>query len=256
MDCTEFLKQLDEIALNGPDIMLSPELHEHQRDCDNCRDQFFELQEAWLMLPAALETQPIRPEFASRIMDRIESAPMVSTSIDAPAITFWKYALAATVLIALVGGTMLSPDWFGSGEPVFEQDLERIQEFARQMDRLEELERAFAAPELRYVSLTSVGSRTRVEGYLVYDFLAKEGHFFGFDLAPSEGQTYVLWLLNADREVVSSVTIDVNKNHLGAAIVPLPENVSVLHEVVVNLESDVTPASPSSNVRMRWNIGQ
>lgn len=256
MNCTEFLKRLDELALNGPEFKLPSVLREHQRNCDECRDHFFELQEAWLMLPAALGREPISAEFEAKVMDRLKSAPMVSTPTENSATTFRKYALAATVLIVLVGGTMLSPHWTGLGDAAVDQDIGRIQEFARQMDRLKELEGAFAAPELRFVSLKSVGSRTPAEGYLVYDFLAKEGHFFGFDLTPSEGQTYVLWLLDSDRRVAGSAAIDVDSDNLGAAIVQLPENPSVVHEVLVNLEPDVSPVSPSSDVRMRWIVGQ
>lgn len=253
MNCQEFLTRIEVVALDGPDMQLPSELYEHQLDCVACNHEYQTLQEAWMLLPAALEKEPIRPDFEAKVMTRIESTPNDPEPSESQEAGFFKYAFAATVLIALVGGTMWVLRWMDSHSTA-EDDLNRVKEIASQVDKLEQLEDAFANPELRYVSLTSTGVKKSVLGFLVYDSVAHEGHFFVYGLDRAEKQTCVLWLLNAKREVVVSATIDVGPDGIGSTIIPLPEDTSELYEVVVSFEKDETSASPSADVRMRAAI--
>ena len=119
------------------------------------------------------------------------------------------------------------------------------------MKKLKQLENAYGNPDFRYVSLTTVGSNDHVQGYLVYDFFTNDGYFFGYDLSDSNGGAYVLWLLNHQRKVISSATIDVNTEGVGAATIALPTDLDELYEIVVSLEAKLPAETPSTRLEMR-----
>ena len=160
------------------------------------------------------------------------------------------------MLIAMLAGTFIAQKFYNTGGDIFDQEIAQIKEFARQMDKLDHLQDVFAMPKLHFVSLESVNSSPRVQGYLVIDLVANEGHFFGFDLRKSNQQAFKLWLLDESGDVISSAIVDVAENDLGAAVVPLPENLSILHEAVITAESRADAVRPSSAVHMRTKIAR
>lgn len=252
MECADVIRELEELMLQGPQIEPPPELRQHFLECERCRVEWRELQESWLLMTAGLPSEKISSDLNDRVLARVKQGAVALPS-PFSANPLWKYAVAASVLLVLVGGTFLFPKWI-LWNSTANQDLTRVTELARQMKKLQELERTFASPEFRYVSLTSVGSRDHVQGYLVYDFPTNVGHFFGYDLSDANGSTFVLWLLERDRSVIDSAVIDVNSEGVGAATISLPDNIDTLHEIVVSLESEFPAESPSNLLEMQSSI--
>lgn len=254
MNCQQFIFELEELVVDGPEVTLSPEMHRHQLSCPECRLQYRVWQDAWMMLPAALEPAAIPSHLESDLMARMESEQQARPLQESLTFVIWKYILAASVLFALAAGTLIVPNWLRSNAQS-QEELAQIREFARQMRRLETLESVLSDPRVSYVSLNTTGNTPRVQGYLVYDFVSSEGHFFGRELEPAEGRTYVLWLLDKDQRVVSSSTISVDDQRLGATVIALPDDASPLHQAVVSQETDATASAPSGEIRMRSRIG-
>ena len=87
---------------------------------------------------------------------------------------------------------------------------------------------------------------------LVYDLKAGEGHFFGFNFDVDAESVYKLWILDAQQQVVSSGTIQVEAEaHRGKSIVKFPEDRSQMKEIVVTIETDPSATAPSADVRLR-----
>ena len=257
MDCQEFIRQLKELEVMGPEISLDSELEQHRAECEHCNDFVRRSSEAWLLMAASLDKPTLTAELEANVIERVTKTQQIAgdlESADSRGFAIGKYALAASVLIALLVGTMWTSGWLGPSDPAAQRDLERIKEFARQMGKLEQLERTFAAPELKYVSLRMEGNTSPIQGYLLYDQLTKEAHFFGYDLVPNEGRTFKLWLLNDQHEVLKSKTIDVNNQNLGAAVVELPDDIGQLNEVVVTSESDPAAVTPSQAIQMKAEV--
>ena len=251
MDCADVIRELEESVLQGPRMEPPVHIQEHLVGCEKCRAEWVAQQESWLMISIGLSKSEVRPDFEKSVMERIANSSVEPSSASDDN-TFWKYALAASVLIALVGGTFLLPNWFLARTT--DQDLSRVKEFARQMSKLKQLEETFANTEFRYVSLTTIGSSDHVQGYLVYDFITNDGYFFGYDLDDSNGRTFMLWLLDSQGNVLESAPIDVNQQGVGAATIQLPSDFQELNEIVVSLETQLPADRPSSHLEMRSTV--
>ena len=256
IDCRQFRENLELIALQSPDVPLDDELQQHIAVCADCRRELIAFQEAWSLLPAAGQGAPISSEVESSLMRKIENPPAVQlstvTSDYSARAIFWKYALAVSVIFVVAMGSF----WILRSQPGTENgNLQQIKDLARQMERLEQLERTFSQPEWQLLKLRSVAQTHPALGYLVFDMVSKQGHFLGSELLPLSGHTYKVWLLGAEQQVISSATIEVNVHHYGAAIVPLPDDLATIHEVVVSLEAVATATEPSHDVRLRTVTG-
>ncbi|MCA9189161.1 MAG: hypothetical protein R3E01_31250 [Pirellulaceae bacterium] len=254
MDCNEFNRLVVDL---GPDNGLPPELEQHRAACQHCDEQYHIMQEAWLLIPQSLPRPLVRPDFEALVMQQVLDGQQVVVS--QPARPMWthgvlKYVLAASVLVALLTGTILGPRLFYPQAPSADSDLKQVREFARQLGRLKELDQAFSTPDIRYVSLHAAGNNDRVEGYLLYDMISHEGHFFAYDLPANSGHLYKLWLIDQQGMVFSSVSIDVDDRQLGAAIVALPEELSSIREVIVTSETDAESTTPSTEIRMLASV--
>ena len=253
IDCQTLQEQISVLAIQSPDVPLPDDLRQHLEGCEVCRKMLHQTREAWLLLPASLEQGPRNEAMETALLERI-NADAASTARRSPVAAIGRYALAASVVIAMLAGTFIARKVLDQRSDINDQEIARINEFARQMDKLDDLQEVFAAPKLHFVSLKSVNSSKRIQGYLVYDLVANEGHFFGFDLRKSSQQAFKLWLLDESGDVISSAIVDVNKEHLGAAVVPLPVDLSTLHEVAITAEWPADAVRPSSEVHMRTRI--
>ena len=250
MKCENFIAKVDEIAVNDPNVSLTPELREHL-DCESCRKHYEELVDAWLLLADGLDRHPVRPELEDRVMHQVAIARSL-TFANTTIFRVCKYALAACVLIALTLVTMNTANLFGGGRQDRE-NLARVKDLARQMGRIRELEAAFSNPEIKYVSLTS-GSN-RVGGYLVHDVIASEAHFFCFNL-PTTQKNLKLWLLDQDGVEVASKTVDVSPDGLGASLVKIPADADAINEAVLGEPtSESNDFPPASGILLRVTVG-
>ena len=251
MDCVDVIREMEELMLQGPQTAPPTHIKEHLHVCQECRAEWMAQQETWMLMAAGLPKEEVHADLESRVMDRIKTVSGTNEPANVGA-RFWKYGLAASVLIALVGGSFFLPKWFFHGR-ASDQDLTRVTEFARQMRKLKELENAYANPEFRYVSLTTVGSSDHVQGYLVYDFFTNDAYFFGYELTEADGGTFMLWLLDGRQTVIASSAIDVNDQGVGAATIELPKDLDQLKEIVVSLEASLPVDAPSNLLKMRSN---
>lgn len=250
MHCDQAKERLEQVVLDDPTIPLDADLQSHLERCENCRGALHELQEAWLLLPQSLPTPTISEEFEAKVMERVTSAPQPKREYSAYA-TFWKYAVAASVLFVLTAVSLYAlRSAVPRNQEITDTDIDQIRSVAEQVDKLDELERVFASPEVRYVSLKSGTSQP--QGYLVYDATGQQAHFFGIGLRPLQGSLHFLWLLDSNGDVLSSTQISIlDEKNIGTALVPLPTNLNQLHEAVISVEKSPSPSSPSQDIRLR-----
>lgn len=249
MECQQLRSQIESLALCPQTEPLPPDVISHLRDCASCREELSETQEAWLMLSATLPTESVSDALESRVMDRVSSMPSPVREYS-PNAAIWKYAIAAGVLFLLAGMTMNRLGVFSSNQPT-PSDVEQIRKMAAQVDELDRLERTFASTELRYVSLNTASERT--SGYLVYDSVSKQIHFFGNNLKSADQQLLV-WLLDENENVIASSPIRLSKNaSVGTALLPGAE-VDRVRTTVVTVEQQADVEVPSSNVLLRWPV--
>lgn len=232
MKCEDFIAQVEEIAIRDPEVRLTPELEEHL-DCSHCRERYREFIEAWLLLARGLNAEPVRRELEDGVMRRVISAGRRSRNAKPMTFNVRSYALAACTLLVLTLGTFAITAWFG-GDRRSARDLARVRELARQIGKIEELEQAFSDPRIKFVSLTSSSTQNRAGGYLVFDVLSGEAHFFGYNL-PTATQPLTLLLRDADGNMITAQQIDTTPDGLGASLVRVPSDAAAVEEVVVTL---------------------
>lgn len=264
MNCQTFTEWLETVAAEGPNLELPRELHQHQVDCQSCRAELERWQATWNLLPAALAHEPPSTDLENRIFERLQrSSPPARTASSrlssmfhdkSKRMAYLSYAVAAGILFLLATTTLWGPNWLFPQTGKDAQELARLQDFADHVEKLDQLESAFADPQIRYVSLTSLGTQEQTQGYLLYDDVAHQGHFYGFDLPTQANRIVKLWLLDRSQSVLSSAIVEIDSKGLGAAIIPLPKDLSVLDEIVVSFENDPGAQTPSLRVRMRSKV--
>ena len=196
MDCQELRERIESVTLSSPDDPLDKEVLLHLQDCSNCQREFREYQEAWLLLSAALPQPPVSQEFEDRVMQQVINAPEPTREYT-PRERVWKYVLAASVLFLLVSATIFRLDWVGQSQPqMTDNEMRRMRTIAEQVSKLEELERVFAAPRIRYVSLQTSADEPLC--YLINDAMSGQIHFLGKNLEVSKGSKLWIWLLSKD----------------------------------------------------------
>ena len=254
MNCVEFLQDLEELSLSGPDFCLPDEHDLHQQTCGRCRDELQRVMDAWMLLPAALEQEAVSQSVESQLLKRIAASPVPSVDrAESRAFVFWKYAVAASVLILLTGGTLIWLNRDSGARIAGGVTQDAILEFER---RFESLKQEYSTPEVKFVSLESVTIRRPVYGHLVYDFLANEGHFVSLGWSANLGESHTLWLLDGEGQVVASAPIMTDAaSRIGTARIDLPGDRASIREVVVTSAGEDGVASPEQNVRMRTESG-
>lgn len=256
MECDELRDQFESIALGPPDEWPDHRMLEHLQSCSNCQRELREYQDAWLLLSAATPRAAVSESFEARVMDRVSRVRPASRNYSRNAVVL-KYALAAGVMFLLVGLTFLRLGLFGFGPEMSDTEIDQIRSIATQMEKMDELEDAFASPQITYVSLTSNQAR-RPSGYLVHDPMSRQVHFFGTNLTRLERNDSVLrvWLLNQEEEVLCSATIELaqGNNSLGSALMTLARPAAA-KSALITIESDTDePSVPSEDVILRSEV--
>lgn len=249
MECQQLRSQIESLALSPQTDPMPADVLDHLHGCERCREELSESQEAWLMLSATLPMEPNTDELESRVMARVMNSPSPEREYSKSA-AVWKYAVAASVLFLLAGTTMYRLGVF-SGNQSTKSDLDQIRKIAAQVDELDKLERTFASTELRYVSLSTVSKRA--SGYLVYDSVSKQIHFFGNNLRAAE-QQLVVWLLDENENVISSSLIRFGKNRsVGTALLSGAEMARV-RTTLITVEQRPDVDVPSTDILLRCPV--
>jgi len=251
MKCEQLREQLDAIALTPPTEIEDPAILEHLKACESCRQELRERQEAWLAVSAELHTNPTSAALESKLFDRVAQSPnpvRVPEEYSRTAVVL-RYVMAASVLFLLSSLTLFRLGQFGSNRP--DETMMSIRSIAEQMEKLESLERVFASPTLKYVSLET-NSKESPSGYLVHDPMSGQFHFFGQNLDgksldAQESHLHV-WLLDVEGVVLASSRIELDSDlNLGAALLTQkrPDKVAAL---VVTREERIGAVTPSDAV--------
>lgn len=249
MECQQLRSQIESLALCPQTDPMPADMLEHLHGCARCREELSESQEAWLMLSASLPTDPISDKLESRVMDRVLNAPSPVPEYSQNAVV-WKYAVAASVLFLLAGTTMYRLGVF-SGNQSTKSDVEQIRKIAAQVDELDKLERTFASTELRFVSLNTASERA--SGYLVYDSVSKQIHFFGSNLRVVE-QPLVVWLLDENENVIATSSIRLGKDaSVGTALLSGAE-IERVRTTLITVEQQSDVDVPSTNILLRCPV--
>lgn len=253
MDCQQLRERIESVTLRSPDDPRNKEVSQHLQDCSNCRAEFQEHQEVWLLLSAALPPSPVSQELEDRVMQRVINAPEPTREYSLKA-KVWKYAMAAAVLFLLVSGTIFRLGLVGQGQPkVTDTDIEQMRSIAKQISKLNELERVFAAPQLRYVSLRTEPDKPRC--YLIKDPMSKQIHFLGRNLQVSKGSKLWIWLLSKDDGVLAASPIDLTSmTGTGGALFSESQDKEVAFALITQEPEAVDPDTPSKNVLLRDRV--
>lgn len=250
MDCEQLRNQIDKLTLTPCDLPVESEVLRHLEGCDDCRIEFREQTDAWLLFAAALPQSPVSEELEQRVMNRVANAPSPRPEYSTKQV-FWKYAVAATVLFLLVGGTILRLS--DDRQPqVTDSDMERIRSIASSVERLDELERVFAKSQLKYVSLKTDPDEPVC--FLIQDQMSKQVHFLASGILAKPGVSPRLWLLTDDGRIESSSAIDYRADEKVAAAVFHAQLGQVRKLLITEEKSDEAPEVPSENVILRCDL--
>lgn len=272
MKCEQLIDQLDAIALTPPTEMSDASVLGHLADCDSCRAELHARQEAWLALSAGLPvgTEAAPSDLESRIFDRIEqpagadfaasSEKRIGQSANddySRAAIIWKYVIAASVLFFLVSASISGLGQVGKGEPnLSDGEIVSIREIAKQVEKIDKLERMFASPRVKYVSLETKSDESPT-GFFVHDPMSAEFHFFGKNLLrnTSRDSRLRVWLLDGDGRVITSSDVQTNNNgSVGTALLN-DDRANEVVALLVTSEQGLQSTSPSKDVVFRSELG-
>lgn len=253
MDCQQLRGQIESLALRMTDGTLDAEARQHLEACSSCRAELREVQEAWLLQVAALPEEDVSQELEDRVMQRVMVAPAAVREYP-PKAVFLKYAVAASVLFLLVSATLFRLGLVGHGQPkVTDRDLEQMRSIARQVAKLNELERVFAAPQLRYVSLRTGPNEPIC--FFIDDTESEQTHFLGKNLHVAEDSELRLWLLSKDNAVIAKAPIRCEaQTRTGGAVIAPSQSEEVVYAVITRETGGSDPAAPSDAVLFRSEV--
>lgn len=251
MKCEEFCAAVDDLALIGPDFELTDSrLQTHYATCSPCQQHVAASRDAWMVLPSALDRTELPPGLEDRIVGQITSKVGIPLVRDSAAFEVGKYAFAAVVLCCLV---MVTFPWARSGMEggeLTDGEQRRIIALATQAERLERIEASLSKNRLRNVSLI-VDEPRRREAYFVFDEVSKEAHFFASNLPERDNEEYVVWLVSQSDTVSVSAPIELSESMVGSTVVAVPHSIHSYREVMVTIEANGSPETPSANVFFR-----
>lgn len=252
MKCTDCQVLLPEFALDVLEPGESAQVAEHlAAGCADCRQCLDDVRAAWAsmadMLPpiapppelkavvlararADTAPRPARPRAieCAEFSERASVAAPRAGRTGAPA-RRWRFALP--YVAALLAGIALGC-WFAQGTP---SDRRLI---ARYHDQLQQAERTFGAPRMRYASLHTSDDRQRVQGTLIWDDVAAELHVYAFDLdPPPDGSIYRLWFVADDASWIHAGDLAVGPGGVCSAVISVPAPARLTSRVAVTTES-------------------
>ena len=249
MDCQRANEEISAAALLPPDQELATEVQRHLESCAACREEFRTQQETRSLLaatlPSAAPSQSLEDRLMARVSDHPAPAPRYSRRI-----VVLKYVLAASILFLMVSGTLFRLSSLTRNQPT-DRDMERMRDIAAQMEKLDELQRVFAAPRLKYVSLESAPAAL-VSCYLVHDPYSNQVHFFARNLQTPSANLHV-WLLDDSERVLTSAKV-ATKKRVGSAVLTVDDTTEISTALVTVEPVNAGNDQPSSDVVFRASV--
>lgn len=232
MTCEQCREEMAEHALgqSGPETAAA--MQAHLAACVVCRRELAEVESAWAELPLACEPGSPRPQVFDRVRDRIDqmsglrpaaAATAARASSPLPARQrIMSYVLAASVLAALVGGSLyLRSDNPRSSTGDVTADR-ALRDLAQRLGKLQELEQMLKSDSVRLASLYPPASQ-RAGAYVLWDLATGEWHFFAPELPPAPaGKIYQLWAAAAGGRPLPGPTFDVGVSGIGSVVADFP----------------------------------
>jgi anti-sigma-K factor RskA len=264
--CEQCRDELAEYALGHSDESAAAAVVEHLSACVVCRRELAETESAWSALAFELQPEEPRPEVLQRVLDRLDQAvgprPQVAPrpAPAAPLLTrrqqLLSYALAATVLAALVGGFLYlqRPDLIaGAGSPTVD---EALRDLAARVGKLQELEQMLSAGNVRLASLYPPATTTAPGAYVVWDVPTRQWHFYALSLpAPPAGKEYQLWAVAEGKSPIAGPSFSVDAQGLGYKVTDFPMlQPGVAVKAVVTLEPAGGSLAPTGEAVMEASL--
>lgn len=244
MDCQNIQHRFQTEPPDSTLDELDAEILEHLHSCKACQEEYRESKEAWLLLSGSLPTSPISAALENQVMSSITSTKAVVQPVYSQQAKIFRYALAAAVLFFLVALTFLRGNQ--NGAQLSDNDINQMRSIAKQMEKLDELQRTFAEPTLRYVSLES---NVSITGFLLHDPDSAQLHFLGSGLGSEKNEFYYIWIFDEVGSVIHKTEVERTSNgRFGAAVISLGELEEKAESLAVSVEESRAPSEPSSNV--------
>jgi hypothetical protein len=248
MKCVDCQDVLAEYALDTLEPGESNQVTAHLADgCVECQRYLDDVRGSWAAMADTL--QPARPpsQVASDLFARLRAesnAPGVriqhAFSSEAESVTLsrndgdmqrsprwqlvWPY-VAATLIGIAVGF------WYARSSGV---DAELA---GRYREQLQEAERTFGAPQMRFAALHVSENRPEIRGHLIWDGIAQQLHIYAFDMGtPPDGSGYRLSLVLEDGTWVRIGNLNVGPDGVCTAVFDLPRLDGRVSRVVVTTE--------------------
>jgi hypothetical protein len=218
MDCSEIRDRVIEIV-SAPDAAPAslqevadrdPAIQSHLGECRSCQNELTGLVETWALVglsSAADCPEGLADRIASKVL-KVERSSVSEAKRSAKMSwqgTFLSYAVAASILAALIGGQAfylqrLAAISRASRDP---SESERVQALEQAVAELERLQAESRDAKIRFVSFrperSPAGNDTTLSGHAVWDRDQGELHFFGFGSVPLEGQDrYAIWFVRGN----------------------------------------------------------
>jgi hypothetical protein len=249
--CDQCREDLTEFALGPADAAQAERMAAHLAACPVCRQELEELQAAWSALPATLPPISPRPEVFERVLAQVDgNRVVVAPTHYQPSRTerILSYVVAASIFFSVATGLwQLSRPAGGDAEMAARRSAEHL---AERLGNLQEMERLLASKNVRLVTLTPQASANATQAYVIWDFAARQWHFYASNLpAPAEGFEYQVWAAPASGDPVAGPTFKVNAEGLGSAIIDLPKlDVRTPAKAIVTLEAAGGSKTPTGKV--------
>jgi anti-sigma-K factor RskA len=248
MKCVDCQDLLAEYALDSLGPREKEQVAEHLADgCTDCQQHLDAMRESWSAVALALEPVPPPNELKTDILSRLRTQSEPSKASRWPALSpepepiiisqggwssegtrRWKSVLTylAAALCGIAVGFWFARDW-GIESTLVD----------RYHSQLQQAERTFGAPQMRFAALQVSGNQPQVRGYLIWDSVASELHVYAFELgAPPAGSVYRLWLVADGDKWVPVGDLKIGPDGVCSAVLRLPKLASPASGVVVTTE--------------------
>ena len=238
MNCAEYRDLLVEYHLGHLPAESARLVRAHIAACAQCQRELNEMAEALSLLALAESAKPPAPAFKAALLARIhaEQADTLQrpTRRRGPSRATWSIALAAGLAGVFAGFT--ASRW---GRSL--QDVPLPGVVTRP---------PLLAPPVRFAALHSPAGQQAAFGYVVWDSLAGELHFFAEQLAPpTPGNVYRAWFVRDDGLWTAAGELQPNAGGRCQAKFSLPQNPGGLRRIVVT-ESPANVDGPRGTLRM------
>lgn len=265
MDCRRCQSLLPEYVLDH--------LTEDERDrvthhlaggCDECRRSLLDVGETWVLLADALPPASVPSHIDAAICSRIaqggaasdDRRPVIaafSPEQDELALgdrrSFPRLAavLAATILVALTIGGVAWLSYSRGRLDEWQETARRAGDMERLQSELSQADELFKGGRLHFASLRDTGPGSTVRGYVVWDRMSRQVHFYVFDLPLlPEGRAWHIWLLGQDMDPIPAGMLEPQAGRAGSILIDVPSELGDKFRVAVVEGPQETSPAPAA----------